>query len=38
LTALSAVALFFLLAIFAAVWGEFGAFGLGLVRAWAGGG
>ncbi len=37
LTAVSAVAVLFLLALSAAVWGEFGAFGLGLVRAWTGG-
>ncbi|HEY5410082.1 MAG TPA: hypothetical protein VIJ94_05080 [Caulobacteraceae bacterium] len=37
LTALSAVALMFLFAASALVWGEFGAFGVSLVRAWTGG-
>jgi len=33
----SAVGLLFLLAVSALVWGEFGAFGLTLARAWTGG-
>ncbi len=37
LSALSALALVCLLVVSAAIWGEFGAFGLTLVRAWAGG-
>ena len=34
LTAFSAVALLLLMAVSALVWGEFGAFGVSLVRAW----
>lgn len=37
LTALSAVAVFLLMAVSALVWGGFGAFGVAVAKAWSGG-